>query len=95
MQGIGRVGKVMAKKLTALGADVTVSARKQSDFAWIAQEGMKSVHTGDLALYAGGFDLIINTVPTVVLTEDVTIHTKGRINAMATIDTKRVFTRAE
>ena len=79
--GYGRVGKVMAKKLTALGADVTVSARKQSDFAWIAESGMKSVHTGDLALYAGGFDLIINTVPTVVLTEDVL----GQVNKDALI----------
>lgn len=69
--GFGRVGKVMAKKLDALGADVVVSARKLSDFAWIEESGMKSVHTSDLALYAGDFDLIINTVPSVVLTEDV------------------------
>ena len=69
--GFGRVGKVMSKTLRALGADVVVSARKLSDFAWIEEAGMKSVHTGDLALYAGNFDLIINTVPMVVLTEEV------------------------
>lgn len=69
--GYGRVGMVMAKKLHALGADVTVSARKLSDFAWIEEAGMKYVHTNDLTVYAGGFDLIVNTVPAVVITEDV------------------------
>lgn len=69
--GYGRVGKVLAERLLALGADVTISARKCSDFAWIAERGMKSIHTNDLIGYAHSFDLIINTVPAVVLTEEV------------------------
>lgn len=69
--GYGRVGKVMAKKLKALEADVTVSARKCADFAWIEEAGMKPIHTEDLPVFAGQFDLIINTVPAMVLTEEV------------------------
>lgn len=69
--GFGRVGKVMAKKLKALESDVTVSARKCSDFAWIQEGGMKAIHTEDLPVFAGDFDLIINTVPAMVLTEQV------------------------
>ena len=69
--GYGRVGKVMAKKLKALEADVTVSARKCGDFAWIKEAGMKPIHTEDLAVFAEEFDLIINTVPAMVLTEEV------------------------
>lgn len=69
--GYGRVGKVMASRLAAMGADVTVSARKCADFAWIEENRHKYIHTSDLALSAGGFDLIINTVPAVILTEDV------------------------
>ncbi len=69
--GYGRCGKVMADRLFKMGANVTVSARKFSDFAWIESAGMKSVHTGSLALTASKFDLIINTVPSVVLTEAV------------------------
>lgn len=69
--GYGRVGIVTAQKLHALGTDVTVSARKLSDFAWIEETGMKYIHTNDLAVYAEGFDLIVNTVPAVVITEDV------------------------
>ncbi|MBR5808542.1 MAG: dipicolinate synthase subunit DpsA [Clostridia bacterium] len=69
--GYGRVGKVMAKKLKALEAKVTVSARKYADFAWIEEGGMNAIHTEDLPLFAGDFDLIINTVPFMVLTEEV------------------------
>ncbi len=69
--GFGRVGKVMAKKLKLLGSDVTVSARKYADFAWIEEGGMNAIHTEDLSVFAGNFDLIINTVPAMVLTEEV------------------------
>lgn len=69
--GYGRVGKVMAKKLKALEADVTVSARKYADFAWIEEAGMKSIHTEDLPVFAGNFDLIVNTVPALLLTEEI------------------------
>ncbi|MBQ7985747.1 MAG: dipicolinate synthase subunit DpsA [Clostridia bacterium] len=69
--GYGRVGKVMAKKLRALESDVTVSARKYADFAWIEEGGMNAIHTEDLPVFAGNFDLIINTVPAMILTEEV------------------------
>ena len=69
--GYGRVGKVMAKKLKVLEADVTISARKYSDFAWICESGMKPIHTEDLPVFAGDFDLIINTVPAMVVTKEV------------------------
>lgn len=69
--GYGRVGKVMADRLLGMGADVTVSARKYADFAWIEENRMKAIHTGDLIFKADKFDLIINTIPAVVLTEDV------------------------
>ncbi len=69
--GYGRCGKVMADRLFKMGANVTVSARKFSDFAWIESAGMTPIHTGSLALVASKFDLIINTIPSVVLTEAV------------------------
>lgn len=69
--GFGRVGKVMAKKLKALDADVTVSARKYGDFAWIEEAGLKPIHTEDLSLFVKDFDLIINTVPSLILTEEI------------------------
>ncbi len=68
--GYGRVGKVIAEKFGLLGAEVTVSARKCGDFAWIEEKGQKAVHTEKLSDVLSEFDLIINTVPARILDEN-------------------------
>ena len=65
--GYGRIGKVLSRMLHSLGAQVTVSARRERDFAWIHTLGMRAVCTGNLADCAD-FSLVFNTVPAVVLT---------------------------
>lgn len=61
--GFGRVAKAMARLLIACGAQVTVSARKQSDLAWAAQSGAKAVPMKLLSQAAAECDIIFNTVP--------------------------------
>lgn len=61
--GYGRIGKLLAHKLKALGADVTVSARKYSDLAWIRAYGFTPIETAALDGHLSGFDVIFNTVP--------------------------------
>ncbi len=63
--GFGRIGKALTKMLTSLGADVTVSARKPSDLAWIDFTGAKSHRTENL-YQLSEFDIIFNTVPALV-----------------------------
>lgn len=65
--GCGRIGALLARKLRALDAAVTVSARSARDFARIDAAGMQSLDTRHLAGQLGGFDLIFNTVPAPVL----------------------------
>lgn len=65
--GFGRLGKVLAKTLKDLGANVTVSARKYSDFAWIKSSGYTCMNTHDIN---GTYDFIFNTVPYMVLDRD-------------------------
>ena len=65
--GNGRIGSLLAAKLAALGAHVTVSARSPRDFARIEAAGHSSLHTRFLAGHLTGFDLVINTVPARVL----------------------------
>lgn len=60
--GNGRVGKVLASRLAALGADLTVSARKDSDFAFLDTQGIKHIHTYDIIRKISGFDVVFNTV---------------------------------
>ena len=68
--GFGRIGKLLAHNLKALGAQVTVSARKLSDLAWIDAFGYAGEHTNRLSGKLGGFRVIFNTVPHLLLTRE-------------------------
>lgn len=67
--GYGRIGKVLSKLLCHFGTDVTASARKESDLAWIKADGITPAKTGELdkLLDKQSFDMIFNTVPHEVL----------------------------
>lgn len=67
--GFGRIGKLLAHDLKALGAQVTVSARKLSDLAWIDAFGYTGEHTNRLSGKLGDFRVIFNTVPRQVVGE--------------------------
>jgi len=63
--GYGRISKQLVKLLLALGANVTVAARKESDLTWAVIEGCKSVKLPQKTMEAfyHGYDVIFNTVP--------------------------------
>lgn len=65
--GYGRLGKILAAYLRDLGAQVTVSARKQADLAWILAAGCQPVRTADIYGELGSYDVIFNTVPALIL----------------------------
>lgn len=69
--GYGRIGRVLAKMLRGMGANVTVSARKFQDFAWIEAEACRTVQTGEISKTAGEYDIIFNTVPYPVINGEV------------------------
>ena len=68
--GFGRIGKILANRLRSLGGDVTVSARKFSDFEWIRAYGYKPAETEKIKDILEEFDVIVNTVPTRILGEE-------------------------
>lgn len=67
--GFGRVGKLTAHRLHGLRADVTVSARNYGDMAWIESLGYKALDTRALEGQLAEFDVVVNTVPSLVLPE--------------------------
>ena len=67
--GFGRIGKVLARKLAGLSVKVTCAARKDEDLAWIEAYGHKSLNINNLCENLRPFDIIINTVPHIILTE--------------------------
>lgn len=70
VMGFGRIGKVLAEKLRLLGAEVTVSARKQGDLGLIRAMGFAAEHTGHFRDSLGEYDCIFNTVPAPVLSPE-------------------------
>lgn len=66
--GWGRIGQCLAKYLTALGARVTVAARKEAHRAQIAALGCAALNIHDLSFQLSRFRVIFNTVPALVLT---------------------------
>lgn len=63
--GYGRIGKLLAAKLKSLGANVTASARRDDDIAWIKASGINSARTGKLDETIARIrpDVIFTTVP--------------------------------
>lgn len=61
--GYGRIGKILSRYLRALGAEVTVLARKERDLAWIQANGLKGAHVSKLASLLERQDVIFNTAP--------------------------------
>ena len=68
--GFGRVAKVTAQKFSALFANVTCAARKPEAFAWIETNGYRGININDLGSELNNFDIIINTVPTIILNKE-------------------------
>ncbi|MBQ8404269.1 MAG: hypothetical protein IJX55_07605 [Clostridia bacterium] len=68
--GFGRVGKILAKTLVSLGADVTVFARSAEARAWAKVFYCDAKKFCALKEEIGAFDCIFNTVPHKILFAD-------------------------
>lgn len=68
--GFGRIGKVLARKLAGLAAKVTCAARKDEDLAWIKAYGHIGTNINAIGENLSEYDIIINTVPHLILTEE-------------------------
>ncbi len=67
--GRGRIGRRIAAMAHALGAEVTVAARRAADRAESRVSGMNAVDFTELENGLGRYDFIVNTVPARVITE--------------------------
>ncbi len=65
--GFGRIGKLLAPRLQALGASVSVMARSATQRAWAGAMGCEALKMGEPE---GGFDFVLSTVPAVVFGEE-------------------------
>ena len=75
--GYGRIGSLLAQKLQLLGAKVTVAVRKARDAAHLENQHMEvlmmrfETEGNSLCRLREGYDVIFNTVPYRILTQEV------------------------
>lgn len=69
--GYGKVGKILARCLYGIGAKTYVEARKYADLALIEGNGCHPLTMNETTAHIDEFDVIFNTIPALVLTEDV------------------------
>ena len=69
--GFGPVGQAVGTRLAALGAHVTVAARRPAQRAQAESLGMQGAELARLARLAPAFDTVVNTIPAQVLTAPV------------------------
>ena len=77
--GFGRVAKIVANKFSLLSTNVTCAARKISDLAWIEAYGYQSININDMLYDLNDFDIIINTVPQLLIKERELKHMKSDV----------------
>ena len=65
--GYGRIGKELTKKLRSLGAEVTVAARSAESRE---EAGENSIPISEIRSAVGKADLILNTVPRLIISEN-------------------------
>lgn len=74
--GYGRIGRLLVRKFSALGASCIVAARSAAARAWSETEGAFSCDTAALIDGIERSRLIINTVPVCLLTKEILAHAR-------------------
>ncbi len=69
--GFGRIGRLTASVLSALGANVTICVRKSGDIAAAKVYGYKACYICDFSKISDSVDIIVNTIPNPVIDKDI------------------------
>ncbi len=70
VMGFGRIGKILCKMLSGIGANVHCEARKGSDLAKIKLYGYNEIDLKNLDKNLDKFDFIFNTIPYIMLDKE-------------------------
>ncbi|MDA8352363.1 MAG: dipicolinate synthase subunit DpsA [Firmicutes bacterium] len=69
--GLGRVGMTLGRTLTALGAQVKMGVHRPDQAARAEEMGLKAFFTKDIHDQVDDVELLFNTVPSLIVTEEV------------------------
>lgn len=69
--GYGRIGKILSKMLSGIGAEVTVLARRKESLAMAKAMGLKVCSLSSMACFIKDADIIFNTIPSLILNHEI------------------------
>ena len=72
--GYGRIGKLLSHRLRGMGAQVTATARKPEDLAWIKAYGLPGLKTAELDGKLKEFGVVFNTIPSMILDQTLLVQ---------------------
>lgn len=70
VMGFGRVSKILSNMLKGIGAEVYCETTKTVNCSWIKAYGYNPILLDELDSSLGKFDIIINTIPHIILDKD-------------------------
>ncbi len=70
VMGFGRVSKILSNMLKGIGAEVYCETRTTVNCAWIKAYGYKPILLDELDNELNQFDIIINTIPHIILNKE-------------------------
>ncbi len=77
--GYGRIGKFVAKYLKALGSNVTVTSRNDDTLTEGILHGYNAIKTEKIGAEIDKYNLIINTIPTLIFDENLLKKCKSEV----------------
>lgn len=69
--GFGRISKFICARLAPFGCNITATSRRAETEAWIKSYGYNCIDNTEIERYADLFDIIFNTIPSPVITEQI------------------------
>ncbi len=81
ISGFGRIGSLLAQKLKALGASVTIAARRDEVLCDITMSGYDAVRSSDIDAMRDSIntcEVVFNTVPSVIFTKQILDGVKNK-----------------
>ncbi|OWZ84299.1 dipicolinate synthase subunit DpsA [Natranaerobius trueperi] len=69
--GLGRCGITLARLLKNMSSNVTVAVRRPAQLARAEELGASAIYINELSNYIKDFQLIFNTIPALILKEDI------------------------
>lgn len=77
--GFGRIGKMLSNRLKNFGVNITLASRNNEEIAWAKSLGYNCIDLNSIICEIKNYDLIFNTIPSVIFTKEVLAKCKKSV----------------